>query len=407
MTTKLPRGIVLGVAVLGTAAQAQVPTLQLVDARALEVALTVRIGAQDPGQEAVPPRQGCFGRTTPGRPGRPASCRLIAVQSHALVMTEARVEMPLILQGATHRFYERTLKVDLRRGFVADPDIQQRASLQSGLPLGVQAVRLPLDGLLARSGGVPGGTLEWRIGGTVVVHSTRLVNEHAFAEPDWPASWAPDLADALAPQTYIESDAPIFAGAVRHVAGDWLRDVPVLYTAKALIRHALEEIQLSGDGNEYCEDRLKRYDVAGALTAVQKRSGAVPDLVCAVVALLRAAEIPARPVIGVTTDSGLTAFHTWGELYVPGVGWVPFDVARIRRRRSFLGDVREPWDGLGTIPDLNEYVPVSYLFRLPTDDVEYPSPGLWAWGRVLRAPHLVQYVELDRRPARVPPAGPK
>jgi len=67
---------------------------------------------------------------------------------------------------------------------------------------------------------------------------------------------------------------------------------------------------------------------ADALSALQKKAGGMRSLALIDCALLRALGIPAIPVAGflVTEDMRLIP-HYWGEYYLLGIGWIPFDPA--------------------------------------------------------------------------------
>lgn len=63
----------------------------------------------------------------------------------------------------------------------------------------------------------------------------------------------------------------------------------------------------------------------GAITAVKRKKGDCSEYADLFVALCRAKNIPARVVSGYLTEYKGTAKHNWAEVYLQGLGWVPFD----------------------------------------------------------------------------------
>jgi transglutaminase-like putative cysteine protease len=67
-------------------------------------------------------------------------------------------------------------------------------------------------------------------------------------------------------------------------------------------------------------------DIKGAVYALENTSGDCTEFACLMVALCRAAGIPARFLEGVTYTSVTNdPKHDWTEIYLPGPGWVPVD----------------------------------------------------------------------------------
>jgi transglutaminase-like putative cysteine protease len=63
-------------------------------------------------------------------------------------------------------------------------------------------------------------------------------------------------------------------------------------------------------------------------SALNNKAGSMQDLVLIDCALLRAMGIPAAPVSGfLVTDDMRLIPHYWGEYYLVGIGWIPFDPA--------------------------------------------------------------------------------
>ena len=110
----------------------------------------------------------------------------------------------------------------------------------------------------------------------------------------------------------VQSDAPAVLG----LAAGLVRDEPNPWTrARAMYDWMRARVQLAGE---------RRGDVEATLA---ERSGDSLDVVATFVALLRAANVPARPVAGyLVQDRGSVAAHYWAEFFLQGFGWVPVDL---------------------------------------------------------------------------------
>jgi len=83
-------------------------------------------------------------------------------------------------------------------------------------------------------------------------------------------------------------------------------------------------------------------DYRGALYALRNKKGDCTEFTALMVALCRAAGIPARALEGVTNEDD-DEIHGWVEAYLPGLGWVPFDPTWGRNpgeRDTWLGAVK-------------------------------------------------------------------
>jgi hypothetical protein len=141
------------------------------------------------------------------------------------------------------------------------------------------------------------------------------------------------------------------------------------------------------------------------------------DHVLECVAVLSAAGIPARPVIGVNeadpqedNRAVRTTYTMWGEFFLPGSGWVPFDPAEMRGSHAMSATADRAWTGLGRIKDLNERVPLSYSLRPRRGDARIlASPGAWGWtpnypSPVINGPDAYVTFQMVSRPTG--PSGP-
>jgi transglutaminase-like putative cysteine protease len=147
-----------------------------------------------------------------------------------------------------------------------------------------------------------------------VVTSTVSVNELAH---DLSTCFGETPSTSLDPETYVESDDP---------------DIEAL------------ALELSSARGNACESLRALYDYVGdnisyttyesgdrgAVWALDHRSGDCTEFADALLALSRAAGIPARFLEGVTyredeTQDPGQIKHDWLEAYLPGHGWVPLD----------------------------------------------------------------------------------
>lgn len=227
------------------------------------------------------------------------------------------------------------------------------------------------------------------------------LNEQAAFNIPWPDTWPEDVAAFLEPSDYIKSDRTRFRNAVDEVLPDKPHSVPIHVAAKMLIRHCLVNIKSTGQYTAFDGQPVRGFHIRGALAAASRGSGSGTDLVCACVAILRAAGIPARPVIGVTiadtvgTGTVPAQYVVWAEYALPNVGWVPFNPDRMRGTVDNLS-LRSPWQGLGTMPWLNRRVPLAYSFVAGGKGKAFDAVGPWGWVPIYR-----------KRPLPVPASQPK
>ena len=227
------------------------------------------------------------------------------------------------------------------------------------------------------------------------------LNEQAAANIRWPDEWPEDVATFLKPSDYIKSDRSRFQKAVGEVLPNSPQSVPIHVAAKMLIRHCLVNIKSSGQYTAFDGQSVRGFEIRGALAAASRGRGSATDLVCACVAILRAAGIPARPVIGVTiadtvgTGTVPAQYVVWAEYALPDVGWVPFNPDRMRGTVDNLS-LHSQWQGLGTMPWLNRRVPLAYSFVAGGKGKAYDAVGPWGWVPIYR-----------KRPLPVPASTPK
>ncbi|MBL9140321.1 MAG: transglutaminase domain-containing protein, partial [Phycisphaerae bacterium] len=229
-------------------------------------------------------------------------------------------------------------------------------------------------------------SLRWNVTWRAKVWNTQL-NDAAAAAIAWPQEWPAEVQQALKPQPGIESDAPEFKQFVQRVSEGRLRQVTPFIAAKELIRSTVQSFRTMDKVGLRQENNFTRGLVLqGAYAAMQNGNGSSHDVVASCVAVLRAAEIPARAVVGmsdsVATSSGATKTRllSWGEFYLPDTGWIPFDVVALRGAGNSLPPPERAWPNFGSWDDLNQRVPLSFAWSAPAPGASsLPYPAVWSW----------------------------
>ncbi|MCP3902170.1 MAG: transglutaminase domain-containing protein [Planctomycetes bacterium] len=289
-------------------------------------------------------------------------------------LRDTPIVMPIVYQGSYHAVDPDSIAAVLWLGDKQDLGLPGRFRMESGLPYHTHLAVLPIVEFTGR-------TVRWNVSYRMQSFSARIDDVRA-AEIAWPREWPDEVADGLTPQMYIESSDPGFTEIVERVSQGQLRLVPPYLAAKDLVRHCVENIGVSGDGLDRGRMKiLHGMELVGARETAKAGRGGPHDLVCICVAVLRAANIPARPVIGVMKHEkrGDKRLVSWAEFYLPGAGWVPFDPVEMKGKGLRHRDVRKPWPEFGTMKDLNKRIPMAYHY-MPPRAVEAPqAPALWGW----------------------------
>lgn len=289
---------------------------------------------------------------------------------------EQPMRMPLIVQNTFSRADRDSISLQMWIDEREDRNLGDRAELRGGLPFGSYELywTLPEEPRLEQRG-------RWKLTYDQTVWASRL-NEDRARRAAWPRAWPEETRDALRPQRMIESDNPIFRETVERVSEGKLRSVPPYYAVKDLLRYSIQQVQVTGSSERrVTESTIQGVNVQGALKTAQSGRGSEHDLLCVCIAMLRAAEIPARPVIGIEYDPmkrDRFEVRSWGEFFLPGSGWVPFHPVKMRDA-GLHRTVQEPWPGLGTIESHNRFVPLAFHFSSPNVDRSFKFPTIWTW----------------------------
>jgi len=291
-------------------------------------------------------------------------------------LKDTPIVVPLVLNGTYNKIDRRSLRAFLYKDNLPVKGFAEHARLESDHPMHTHLAIMPVDEF-------HGNVLQWQLEMRAKSWSS-AINDAAAAQVTWPKEFPEEVHDALKPQRFIESDHEIFTRAVQDASQGKLRLVPPYIAAKELVRYCLNNIKVVGDGIHHGEHgTIHGLELSGALQTAQRGRGSPHDLVCVCVATLRAAGIPARPVIGVVEKPGpnteRTELVSWAEFYLPDAGWIPFDPEDMQGQGIRHQPVNQPWPEFGTMDDLHDRVTVSYHF-MPERNVQSPMyPSVWAW----------------------------
>lgn len=235
----------------------------------------------------------------------------------------------------------------------------------------------------------------------------RTVYNDALAKDlKWPAKW-PDAAEAFLnrPQWGIELDPkgpvdlqPIKDFVTKATGGNDPKKVPPATLARFLAGEVVGAIQLVGTGmNSARTGELEGFNLQGVVRTLQSGRGSSVDLACLLTAVYRQAGLPARTVVGyrwygardvnrrfaTPSASDLTAWVEFALVDDRGGGeklvWVPVDIAGLRGSTGRPPPLERPWEGFGTVPDLEAAIPIAFDFHPPLDAVSHGSPALYGW----------------------------
>ena len=211
------------------------------------------------------------------------------------------------------------------------------------------------------------------------------INEAQAVRAPWPTQWPNEAEKFLQPTPYIDSTSNAVVGFVRGITNDRQRSVPIYLAAKEIVRNVVTHFFDVNSG------KLGSRELSSNASVIATGQGFRGDMTTLAVGCLRAAGIPARPVLGMGTyfsnelGREVKTVIIWAEFYLPGSGWVFFDPFEMRGRGIKLKSLDAPWPWFGAERLHVERTPISYrldrpgnpnsAFCLRLDELEETSYG--------------------------------
>jgi hypothetical protein len=242
---------------------------------------------------------------------------------------------------------------------------------------------------------------------TSMVSYETVFDERAAKTLDWPSEeWPPEAAATFQPQMLVDFDLegrPFNMEPVVKLLEHWSdgndpRSVKPVVLAKYLAGKVAEHVQPTGTGiTSGKTGAMEGFAAVGPAQAALTGRGTELDLPILLVAIYRAAGLPARLVIGYDEQgAGKTVYlkrsrgsgqiRVWVEfaLYDEAeqtFGWVPVDVRALRGSSSRMPPnfLDRPTKYFGTHDELARVAPLAFHFHPPTTVRSYGSPALWGW----------------------------
>lgn len=311
--------------------------------------------------------------------------------------------MPLTTAGSKSEpvMIESKLRLDGK-------DIMSTRGVVSNLPCGASYGRWDMKN-------VAGRMIEFDIDIPMQTWETKFDEAKAMQVP-WPKSgrWGAQGTQSLGPQLGVDIGPVVQDKLKAWTAGKAPQEIPPAQFAKYIAGRVQEALQPSGDGMSSGRvGALQGFSLKGSERTLQDGRGSPHDIVCALVALYRAAGLPARVVVGLDlskvqgSDRGLAAsqgtgeIYSWAEFSLYDEGsrteiWVPVDINRIRGSSSKAGQLTRPWNYFGSHDRLQDIAPIAFHFHPPIAGViAHGAPGIWGWMTTPEAQHAEQQLRLS------------
>ena len=300
-------------------------------------------------------------------------------QVQTMALSRIMVWMPVVLQSTWSQVSPDSIRTEIWVQGEKAPDAKLRTTTRQGLAQGMMAVGIAIPD-------ANGQSIKWTAAWTEQCWSS-VVDERAAAAITWPAEWPTEAQESLKPSPGIESGHEDFRKFVDRASGGNLRTVTPWIAAKELVRATIQAFSaVDADGTRIENGFPRGIVFNGAWNAMNAGTGSCHDVAAACVAVLRAAGIPARVVLGMAEQSNSagtsqrTRFISWCEFYLPTAGWVPFSPNDLRGSIRGGITVDRPWKNFGTWDDLNRCLPICYGFASPVPGaVTMPYPAGYAW----------------------------
>ena len=286
--------------------------------------------------------------------------------------------MPLIVDGPWSLLADKnSLHADSFSGNTIIQTKRGKDAMKGTGPRGEQIVHLevPLG---------PSGFSTMRLQAEVACWGA-AVDEALAQQAQWPANWPRLTRSALLPQAMIESDEPLFKESIDNLFSGNLKNYSPWIAAKKIVYFTCGNVQVDGGRSIYGRTGTRGLNIKGALETAQSGKGSRTDLVCTCVAMLRAAGIPARPVVGLSeeVDNG-NELTTWAEFFLPGSGWVPFSPWQMKNAGMRSWKLDRTWRFFGNWKDLNENIPIAWSFAPGDGTTVHDTWSIWGWTRAVK-----------------------
>ncbi|QKK08531.1 MAG: transglutaminase domain-containing protein [Planctomycetota bacterium] len=248
--------------------------------------------------------------------------------------------------------------------------------------------------------------MELHVKTSIVSHEIEFDERNARAV-EWPkGEWPPEAAATFQPQMLVDFDAQgrrYDMSKVVKLLQVWTnnkdpKSIKPVVLAKFLAGQVAEYVQPNGEGLAFDKSgMLEGFAPVGPVAAVLEAQGTEIDLPILLVAMYRAAGLPARLVIGYDEEGagksvylkqsgGDGEIRVWVEFALydednKTFGWVPVDVTALRSSSSKMPPnfLDRPVKFFGTHDELDRVAPIAFHFHPPTTVRSYGSPALWGW----------------------------
>ncbi len=274
-----------------------------------------------------------------------------------------------------------------------------------------------------------------RADGFRVVHKQDIVcyetvyDENLAKQLPWPDAWPPDADSTFQPQQLIsevrssyDNEGPVNELLKHWTNGEDPKKIPPADLAKYLTKCVWDHVRLvrgvmsrlpSDEGVVVTQGRNtlesiaatnSGYEVQHADKTALSGEGSENDMPVLLTAVMRAAGLPARLVIGYREESedeqdlsNSDRYRTWVEfaLFDPAANdgkgqliWIPVDIVELKQSSSRSRNLNRPWKYFGTNDELDTLVPVSHHFHPPTTVRSYTVPALYGWTTEPAPPEL-------------------
>ncbi|MEZ6243499.1 MAG: transglutaminase domain-containing protein [Phycisphaerales bacterium] len=247
-----------------------------------------------------------------------------------------------------------------------------------------------------------------------------VFDERAALEVPWPTGeWPDEAKSTFGPQQFINPagvpDPPVADLVKAWTEGKDPRSVPPVTLAKWLAGRVQELVQLQGDGVNRAHyigagNATEGIELQGAAETAIEARGSRHDMALLLVAVYRAAGLPARLVIGAddNPESSSKEIRSWVEFCLYDekneiVAWIPVDVAELRSRSSRMQAMDRPWEYFGTNDELHEIAVIGCHFIPPAQVRAFNSPAFYGMRMSpLMPPYAKQLFNVDvyRTPKR-------